>query len=601
MSPWIFSRGPIEPKILRRAIVAMLLCAAPASLLPADEPASAVGPLMKLYQGGRLPAERQPAVVEMICNRGNENDLRVVFDRILPPDGMAPPLRIKAIGWLNEAARTRKVKPAGDLTGLGALVGSSDAALRLAAVRLAATLHVEGAAPALRKIATATDSSGDLRQAAIAGLAALGGDENRATLKHLAADGPAGTVRMQAVAAVAGFDLALAARHAVAVLAGLSTENDPTLLLGAFLDRKEGSQALAQALEKERMPADAAKRVLRAMYAVGRSDAALSNVLSQAAGVAADPPPPTQDEVAQLVREVMEKGDPARGERVFRQADLNCMRCHSVSRAGGQVGPDLSAVGGSSPVDYIVNSILNPNLAVKEQFVTRIFETKDGKVLLGIVIDRDESRVRIRDAQGQTLIIATADIEEEAPGTSMMPTGLTKFLTHRELIDLMRFIAELGRSGAYAVRTTPSIQRWRVLAQPPAELTAEVPHLEHIRQHVLGSEPDAWRSMYAKVAGVVPLEELRKGNPPTVAILRGELKVSEPGKVAVSVETTESVQVWVDGEAFGDRRQFEVPLERGLHQVIVRVEISNREAPELKVELGRPQGSTAQFEVVGGP
>jgi putative heme-binding domain-containing protein len=296
----------------------------------------------------------------------------------------------------------------------------------------------------------------------------------------------------------------------------------------------------------------------------------------------------------------MEKGDPARGERIFRRADLNCMRCHSVSRAGGQVGPDLSAVGGSSPVDYIVNSILNPNLAVKEQFVTRVFETMDGKVLLGIVIDRDESRVRVRDAQGQTVVIATADIEEEAPGSSMMPTGLTKFLTHKELLDLMRFIAELGRPGAYGVRTTPSIQRWRVLAQPPVELTAEVPHLEHIRQFVLGSEPDAWRSMYAKVGGVVPLEELRKGNQPTVAILRGELQVSEPGKVAVNVQTTETVQVWVDGEAFGDRRQFDVALERGLHQIIVRVEISTREAPELKVELGRPQGSTAQFEVVSG-
>jgi putative heme-binding domain-containing protein len=601
MSHWRMSHGPTSWTTRRKTIVAVLLCVVPAALLPGDEPVSAVGPLMKLYQSGRLPAERQPAVVEMICNRGNEHDLRVVFDKVLPADGMPAPLRIKAIGWLAEAARTRKVKPAGDLAGLAGLIGSSDAALRLAAVRLAATLHVEGAAPILRTIAKSADSPGDLRQAAISGLAAMAGEENRATLKQLATDGPPGIIRMQAVAAVAGFDMAHAAQQGAAVLARLTADDDPTPLLGAFLDRKEGSHILAQALEKEKVSADSAKRVLRAMYAVGRNDAALSNVLSQAAGVAADPPPPSQDEVAELAKEVMEKGDPARGEKVFRQADLNCMRCHSVSRAGGQVGPDLSAVGGSSPVDYIVNSILNPNLAVKEQFVTRIFETMDGKVLLGIVIDRDESRVRIRDAQGQTVVIATADIEEEAPGSSMMPTGLTKFLTHREQIDLMRFIAELGRPGAYAVRTTPAIQRWRVLAQPPAELTAEVPHLEHIRQYVLGSEPDAWRSMYAKVAGVVPLDELRRGSQPTVAILRGELQVSEPGKITVSVQTTESAQVWVDGEAFGDRRQFEVALERGLHQVIVRVEISSRDAPELKVELHRPQGSTVQFEVVGGP
>jgi len=572
-----------------------------AGRLSAAEPASAVGPLMKLYQSGKLPAERQPAVVEMICNRGNEHDLGVVFERILQPEGMAPALRLKAIGWLADAARTRKVKPDGDLSGLGQLVGAQDAALRLVAVRLAATLHVEGVSPALRKIAADVASPADLKEAAIAGLATIGGDENRETLWQLAANGPAATIRMQAIAAVIGFDLPRAAGLGAAGLARLSAEDDPGPLLGAFLDRKEGSEILAKALAQDKLPPDVAKRLLRAMYSVGRSDAALSNVLSQTAGVAIDPPPPTQEEVAGLVKEVLEQGDPARGEKVFRQADLNCMRCHCVSRAGGQVGPELSAVGGSSPVDYIVNSILNPNLAVKEQFVTRVFETTDGKVLTGIVIDRDESRVRIRDARGETLVISAADIDDEAAGVSMMPPGLTKFLTHNELIDLIRFVAELGRPGPYAVRTTPAIQRWQVLAQPPAELTAEVPHLEHIRQLVLASEQNAWRSLYAKVSGILPLDEIRKGNKPTVVILRGELQVSEPGKIAVSVQTTEPAQVWIDTEAFDERRQFEVSLERGRHQVIVRIEISDRTAPELKVEFSRPTGSTAQFEVIGGP
>lgn len=593
-------RSSAKKLVERTAAVTVLFTVFVAPLFTA-EPASSVGPLMKLYQSGRLPAERQPAVVEMICNRGNEQDLRVVLDRILQPDGMAPVLKLRAMGWLTDAARTRKVRPAGDLAGLGALVESQDAALRLAAVRLAATLQVEGAAPALRKIATAADAAADLRQAAIAGLSALGGDENQVALKHLAADGRPGTIRMEAIAAVAGFDLTLAARQGAAVMVSLSAEDDPGPLLGAFLDRKEGSESLSRALAEEKLPADVAKRLLRAMYAVGRNDAALSNVLSQAAGVAADPPLPTQEEVAQLVREVMEKGDAARGEKVFRQADLNCMRCHSISRAGGQVGPDLSAVGGSSPVDYIVNSILNPNLAVKEQFVTRVVETNDGKVLTGIVIDRDESRVRVRDARGETHIVPVADIEDEAAGVSMMPPGLTRFLTHGELLDLIRFVAELGRPGAFAVRSTPIIQRWQVLVQPPPELTAEVPHLEHLRQLVLGSEPNAWRSLYAKVSGNLPLDELQIANKPTVVILRGELQVSEPGKISVVVQTTESTQVWVDTEALDDRRQAEVSLERGRRQVIVRVEISSRNAPELKVELSRPQGSTVQFEVLGGP
>eukprot|EP00456_Euglypha_rotunda_P040725 TRINITY_DN314_c0_g1_i15.p1 TRINITY_DN314_c0_g1~~TRINITY_DN314_c0_g1_i15.p1 ORF type:complete len:176 (-),score=34.57 TRINITY_DN314_c0_g1_i15:25-552(-) len=77
-----------------------------------DEPESAVGPLMKLFQGGRLPAERQGTVVEMICNRGNSNDLKVVFDKIVQPDGFTPDLRLKAMQWMTDAAVTRKVRPA---------------------------------------------------------------------------------------------------------------------------------------------------------------------------------------------------------------------------------------------------------------------------------------------------------------------------------------------------------------------------------------------------------------------------------------------------------------------------------------------------------
>jgi putative heme-binding domain-containing protein len=336
------------------------------------------------------------------------------------------------------------------------------------------------------------------------------------------------------------------------------------------------------------------------MYSIGRSDAELSGVLSAAAGVVADPPPPTQDEVAALVREVQEKGDAARGETVFRRSDLSCMKCHSVSRAGGQVGPELSAIGGSSPVDYVVNSILNPSLAVKEQFVTRIFQTADGKLLTGIVIDRDESRVRFRDAQGKTITLGVADIEEEAEGKSMMPTGLTKFLTKGELLDLIRFISELGKPGPYAVQTVPAIQRWRVLLNPSHELTDAVPHLEHIRQLILDSTPEAWSAAYGQVAGVLPLDELRKGNLPAVVILRGEVQVNEAGKIALHVHTTEKAQVWVDAEAFESQPQFEVSLAPGRHQVIVRVEISDRPAPELKIELTRPTGSPAQFEIIGG-
>ena len=568
--------------------------------LLADDPPSAVGPVMKLFQSGRLPAERQGTVVEMICNRGNEHDLKVVFDKVAQPEGFSAELRLKAMGWLGDAATTRKVKPAGDLTPLNQLVSTQQPALQLAAIRLAATWKVSSIAKSLQALATDEKSSADLQRAAIEGLVAIGDAGSKETLLKLAAPGRPIGVRLIAAAGLVGIDLPTAATQGAAVLKDATAQDNPAEMLDAFFNRKEGSDRLAAAIKERKPSVDVAKMSLRYMYSVGRSDPALSAALSDAAGIAADVPPPTQQEVAELVNEVIAKGNAARGEKIFRRPDVSCMRCHSVSRAGGQVGPDLSAVGVSSPVDYIVNSILNPNLAVKEQYVTKLFALESGNVLTGVVIDRDDTRVRIRDVQGKTIVIPTADIEEEVEGKSLMPQGLTKFMTRGEVLDLAKFISELGKPGDYGIRKTPSIQRWRVLKKPAKELTAEVPHLEHIRQFVLGSSPDDWGSAYGKVAGALPLEELRPGKTPTVVILQGEVQVNEAGKLAFKISSTESFQAWVDAEAFESKTDLEATLEPGRHTVTLRVEISDREAPELKVEASKPEGSTVQFEVVGG-
>ncbi len=585
-------------------LFSITLCGLIVDVIQADDPPSAVGPLMKLFQSGRLPAERQGAVVEMICNRGNEHDLRVVFDKIVTPDGLPADVRPKALGWLTDAAVTRKIKPAGELAGLEQLVvgptAAKEPALQRGALKLAAVWKDTHITPALQKLALDKETAVDLRRAAIDGLITIADPRAQQTLHQLADNGPTLGIRMQAVAGLVGFDINGAAKSAAQTLLAAKPTEDPGPMLDAFFSRKDGSDRLAAAIEQHPPTADVAKVALRYMYSVGRSDAALSSVLGKIAGIAADPAPPTPEEVGKLVDDVIAKGNAARGERIFRRKDLSCMKCHSVSRAGGQVGPELSAVGGSSPVDYIVNSILNPNLAVKEQYVTKVFSLDSGKVVTGVVLDRDEVRVNVRDVTGSTVTIPTADIEEEADGKSLMPQGLTKFLTRDELIDLARFISELGKPGPYAVYQGKTIQRWRMLTNPPQELTAEVPHLENFRQHVLGSEPSGWVPVYALVPGTLPLEELRAGSEPTVLILKGEFDVRTAGKVAVKVISTETFQTWIDAEPAPPGQPIVMELAPGRHAVTLRVEVSPRSQPELRVELSVPEDSSAKYEIVGG-
>jgi len=578
-------------------------CALPIASVSGQD--SAVAPLMKLLQSGRLPAERQGTVVEMIVKRGNEKDLGVIFEQLQKPDAFSPALRLQVLQWLADAAVTRKVTPAGDLSSLGKLITDEavqkDPALLSATIRLASIWKVKSISGELQQLASSDKASEQVQQAAIEGLVNIGDAASIETLSKLAASGKTVRVRLLALAGLVKLDTDAAAKHAADVLSAVTAQDDPAPLVDAFLNRQGGADKLAAALEGKKLPEGAAKMALRHMYSVGRSDAALSDVLSKAAGVATDVPPPTEEEVAKLVAEVNAKGDAARGEKIFRRADVNCMKCHAVSQAGGNVGPELSALGGISPVEYIVNSILNPSLAIKEQYVTKVFLTADGEVLTGIVIDRDDTRVNLRDASGKVVSIPTADIEDEKEGQSLMPQGLTKFLTHEEVLDLCKFVSELGKPGPYAIRTTPTIQRWRVLKEPAKELTGDVPNVEIVREFILDRPAADWSTAYGMVNGKLPLDELKVVAVNDVLYLQGELEVTEPGVVAFQIDSTEPTNVWIDAEPFDAQKKIEKNLSTGRHTVTVRVQLtSGKSEPGIKIELTKPAGSGGQFSVVNG-
>jgi len=67
-------------------------------------------------------------------------------------------------------------------------------------------------------------------------------------------------------------------------------------------------------------------------------------------------------ELAAAVEEVavVLPGDPEKGRELF-FSYAACFACHIVDGKGGQVGPDLSAIAAVSALDYIAESIIDPN------------------------------------------------------------------------------------------------------------------------------------------------------------------------------------------------------------------------------------------------
>src|SRR5690349_6049582 len=124
-------------------IVVGLVCIVLFALSPIEvHGQGAVGSLRRLLESGRVPADRQGTILEMICTRGEPDDLAAVFQLLDRPGALTPAMKRKVLELLADAATTRKVKPSGDLSSLAKLVESAEAAkdrrLQAAAIRLAA-------------------------------------------------------------------------------------------------------------------------------------------------------------------------------------------------------------------------------------------------------------------------------------------------------------------------------------------------------------------------------------------------------------------------------------------------------------------------------
>ncbi|MCA9077828.1 MAG: HEAT repeat domain-containing protein [Planctomycetaceae bacterium] len=548
-----------------------------------------------------MPEKRLGAILEQITRRGNEHDLAYVYQLATQPDGFDTELKLRTFELLAEAAAKRQVIPAGDLSGIADII-SSDATkesdeLRLVAVRLAGLWKVPSAVEPLRTVLADSGSSARIQPAALEALASIGGTAVIKSLVELSGEGHSLDIRQQAVASLVPIDVDRASEQAVALLSQLGEGESPAPMISAFLNVRNASAILANAIEQSPPSKDVAMLSLRHMYSVGRSDGELSTALGKIAGIDVDPQPLTPAQVTTKLKEVEAHGDAHRGEAVFRRADLSCMKCHAVSKAGGQIGPDLSALGASSPVDYIINSISNPDQQIKEAFVTRVVITDEGLVHQGIVVDRTKEQLVLKDATGKLVTIPTASIDEEVEGKSLMPKGLMKFMTDAEFLDLVKFLSMLGKPGTeYAIRQTQRVQRWRVMTSAPKELVSG-PVDETLLEDYLAGNP-AMESAYSRVNGELPLDELTKSAGP-VLFLQAEFDVTQAGEIGVRLDSAEGVQMWI-GSRSSMEPEFTLSLPRGRQTILLRVDKDKRSSAVLKLELFRVDASSAEFTVMDG-
>lgn len=138
-------------------------------------------------------------------------------------------------------------------------------------------------------------------------------------------------------------------------------------------------------------------------------------------------------------------GDAARGKQVFFSTEgVACKNCHRIGRDGVELGPELTTIGKKYDRAQLLESILEPSKRLDPPYVPYLAETHDGRVLSGLLVERNDREVVLRDAQNKLVRLPRADVAQlVTQQQSLMPELLLRDLTAQQVADLLAYLGSL--------------------------------------------------------------------------------------------------------------------------------------------------------------
>ncbi len=397
-----------------------------------------------MLSDSKLVPEVTDTLLVLLASIGNSEDIDAILNRA---SENAP-----VIQALADAMKVREITPKTDPTTiLSRGLHSRNAALAAPAMRLAGLWRLEPLAGEADRIAGDSASEVSFRVAAIGALAPLRGAAAAERCAEIATADADLQVRAAALEALAGIDLPRAAAIAARQLKTSAAPTGIADLVAPFLGRVNGLAILAENLKEGGIPSSRSSVILEAVHTAGAS----SEVLAAALGLAGDAglvgfPAFSEDYVKTLADEVKQTGDATAGRAVFSSPRAACVACHKLGSEGGILGPELTAVGAGLPVELLVEAVLWPDRQVKEGYLSTTLRLDSGKLLNGYVQFETGEQVVLRDAAtGTTETVPRGKIAERKDAGTLMPPGLASWMTRKELVDLLRFLAERKGGGVH--------------------------------------------------------------------------------------------------------------------------------------------------------
>ncbi len=153
------------------------------------------------------------------------------------------------------------------------------------------------------------------------------------------------------------------------------------------------------------------------------------------------------DDLAPKLEAGLKSGrDFEKGRKAF--ASAKCFACHRYDNEGGSHGPDLTGVSGRFSPRDLLESIVDPNKEISDQYAAVEIRTLDGRAIVGRIVNLKDNNVIVNPNMldpGTSFSIDRNNIESLKPSKlSLMPAGLLDTFQEDEVLDLMAYILSRG-------------------------------------------------------------------------------------------------------------------------------------------------------------
>lgn len=142
-------------------------------------------------------------------------------------------------------------------------------------------------------------------------------------------------------------------------------------------------------------------------------------------------------------QETLYGGNSWAGRTVFNNnPTAQCVRCHAVNGAGGEVGPALDNIANILSRKELLEALIEPSARLAPGYGSITLTLTDGQKVQGVLIEERANDLLLRTSEAEPLEIPLRRISKRENSMSSMP-AMGRMISRRELRDLMEYLGGL--------------------------------------------------------------------------------------------------------------------------------------------------------------